>query len=102
MMVFFLSYVAEFFFQVAALCGNWCFVILIRSIDFYKLGWLYLGYFYALYYLIAIVIYLFTLFDSFILLGMCGVQPYKACEARRNTAVFKTSNYGYYSSFIIC
>lgn len=33
---------------------------------------------------------------------MCGVQPYKACEAGRNTAVFKPANYGDYSSLIIC
>lgn len=57
------------------------FLFFIRCLDFYKLGWLYLGYFYALYYLIAIVIYLFTFFYSFILLGMCDVQPYKPCEA---------------------
>ena len=29
-------------------------------------------------------------------------KPYKACKARRNTAVFKTANYVYYSSLIIC
>ena len=29
-------------------------------------------------------------------------KPYKACEARRNTAVFKTANYGDYSILIIC